>query len=221
MPTTPQETARYNMIEQQIRPCDVANAGVLNTLGTIPREQFVPAAYQSLAYADTHIPLDAQNDMMKPLQEALMLQALDVQAGERVLEIGTGSGYITACLVEMGGKVTSYEIDPGFGAQAAAVLGQAAPQHTAELIIGDIFQADIAAGSYDVIAVTGSMPTTAASFIPWLAPGGRLYSIEGEPPMMRAKLYRHQGATGVAETVLGETLLTALQQAPQPEPFTF
>ena len=221
MPITSQETARYNMIEQQIRPCEVVHEGVLDTLGKIPREHFVPEAYQNLAYADTHVPLNAQHDMMKPLQEALMLQALDVQAGDRVLEIGTGSGYITACLIAMGGEVTSYEIDPTLGAQAAAALDGLGQERRAELIIGDIFQAEIAADSYDVIAVTGSVPMSAEMFIPWLAPGGRIYSIEGGPPMMQAILRTCQATDDVQTTILGETLITSLQQAPQPELFTF
>jgi protein-L-isoaspartate(D-aspartate) O-methyltransferase len=220
MTTTPQETARFNMINQQIRPCDVTHAAVLQTLHKVPREQFVPTAFQSLAFSDTHIPLDAHNEMMKPLQEALMLQALDIQVGERVLEIGTGSGFVTACLLAMGGQVTSYEIDPTLGKQAARVLEKVSQDNAAILEVGDIFQADLPEASYDVIAVTGSMPTSAECFLSWLAPGGRMYYIEGEPPMMQAKLVTKSSA-GLQTTILGETLLSALQQGPQPEPFMF
>ena len=121
----------------------------------------------------------------------------------------------------MGGQVTSYEIDPTLGAQAAAALDTLAQENPAELIIGDIFQAEIAEASFDVIAVTGAIPISAERFIPWLTPGGRLYSIEGEPPMMHATLRTRQATHGVQTIILDETLVTSLQQAPQPEPFIF
>ena len=118
------EDARFNMIEQQIRPCEVIDERVLETLRSVPREHFVPEAYRPVAFADTHVPLSDGGVMMKPIQEGLMLQALAIQPGERVLEVGTGSGFVTACLRHLGGKVTSIEIDPQISASAGGRLAE-------------------------------------------------------------------------------------------------
>ena len=132
------ENARFNMIEQQIRPCEVIDTRVLETLKNTPRELFVGNDYQELAFADIHIPLRDGNVMMKPMQEGIMLQALDIQIGDKVLEIGTGSGFITACLLALGGEVTSYEIDFNQNETARRNLKEAGFEK-ADLIIGDIF----------------------------------------------------------------------------------
>jgi protein-L-isoaspartate(D-aspartate) O-methyltransferase len=158
--------------------------------------------------------------MMKPMQEGLMLQALDVREGDRVLEVGTGSGFVTACLLRLGGKVTSYEIDPQLCARAAERLADLG-MTGAELVSGDIFDADLSAESFDVIAVTGSLPLAPGGLERLLAPGGRMFVIHGEKPVMRASLVT-RGAHGELNIEnLSETLLPPLQNAPQPEQFTF
>ncbi len=214
-------TARFNMIEQQIRPCDITDESVLRVLGQVPREQFVPEAYRHLAFADTAIPLDDQHSMMTPRQEAILLQALAVQPGDKVLEVGTSSGFLCACLLALGGQVTSYEIVPELGTRAAAALRDYDPQHQAELITGDIFQAELPPRHFDAIAVTGSTPDLPELFLSWLAPGGRLFCVVGEPPVMQAQHYTRQASGAIQTTNLCEMLLVPLQQAPQPEPFVF
>jgi protein-L-isoaspartate(D-aspartate) O-methyltransferase len=214
------ENARFNMIEQQIRPCEIIDPRVLDTLKSVPREKFVSEAYQGLAFADVHVPLDGDEVMMKPMQEGLMLQALDVHAGDRVLEVGTGSGFITACLLHLGGRVTSYEIDAGLSARASERLADLG-MHGAELVNADIFAADLPASSFDVIAVTGSLPLAPGGLERLLAPGGRMFLIHGKKPVMRASLVTRSEHGEVNIEDLAETLLPPLRNAPQPEQFTF
>lgn len=214
------ENARFNMIEQQIRPCEVIDERVLKALKTVPREAFVGDAYQGLAFADIHVPLGGNSVMMKPVQEGIMLQALNIQEGDRVLEVGTGSGFISACILELGGKLTSFEIDAELSAAAAQRLA-ALGYEGADLRVGDIFDAQLADGSFDAIAVTGSMPTGAERLESLLAPGGRLFVIKGEQPVMCATLVSRSEKGELAREGLCETLLPALQNAPQPERFQF
>jgi len=214
------ENARFNMIEQQIRPCEVIDQRVLHTLKTVPREKFVGDEYQGLAFADIHVPLSGNNTMMKPMQEGIMLQALDVQQGDRVLEVGTGSGFITACLCALGGQVTSYEIEEPLSTAAAERLAELGIDG-ADLVVGDIFAADLQQGSYDAIAVTGSIPTGSAYFERLLAPGGRLFIVEGEEPVMNAILVTRSEQGELHRRGVCETLLPPLQNAPQPDHFKF
>lgn len=214
------ENARFNMIEQQIRPCEVIDERVLNALKTVPREAFVGDDYQGLAFADIHVPLSDEDVMMKPMQEGVMLQALDIKKGDRVLEVGTGSGFITACLLTLGGKVTSYEIDEKLSAAAGERL-QSLGLGDANLVTGDIFDADLPAGSFDAIAVTGSMPTGSERLEHLLAPGGRLFVIKGEEPVMCATLVSRSHEGDLFRKELCETLLPPLHNAPQPDHFKF
>ena len=214
------ENARFNMIEQQIRPCEIIDPRVLDTLKSVPREEFVGETYQGLAFADVHVPLSGENTMMKPMQEGVMLQALDVHEGDRVLEVGTGSGFITACLLELGGKVTSYEIDPELSALAAQRLADLGISG-AELVVGDIFDADLPHAGYDVIAVTGSLPMPSERLEQLLAPGGRMFMIHGEDPVMQASLVTRSPDGQLHSENLCETLLPPLQNAPHPARFTF
>jgi protein-L-isoaspartate(D-aspartate) O-methyltransferase len=214
------ENARYNMIEQQIRPCEVIDERVLNTLKTVPREAFVGDEYTGLAFADIHVPLGNDKVMMKPMQEGVMLQALDVHEGDRVLEVGTGSGFVTACLTTLGGNVTSYEIDEALSAAAGQRL-EALNLAGADLVVGDIFDAELPEGSFDVIAVTGSMPAGADRLEGLLAPGGRMFVIKGEEPVMCATLVSRSEDGELSRKGLCETLLPPLQNAPQPEHFQF
>jgi len=213
------DKARFNMVEQQIRPCEILDERVLEVFKTIPREHFVDEEQRPLAFADTQLPLTNGEVMMKPLQEGIMLQALDVQPGDRVLEVGTGSGFVTACLTHLGGKVTSYEIAPELHTRAAerlAILGI-----EAELVTGDIFAAELPEHSFDVIAVTGSLPQPSEHLERLLAPGGRMFLIKGEPPVMCAILVTRTEDGTLLRKGLCETLLPPLKNAPQPEHFTF
>ena len=214
------ENARYNMVEQQVRPCEIIDERVLETLRTVPRENFVPEQYQGLAFADIHVPLADGSVMMKPMQEGFMLQALNIQKGERVLEIGTGSGFITACLVKLGGNVTSYEIDEEISKQAAERLHQQGIDGVT-LVTGDIFDADLAEGSFDVIAVTGSLPTISEKLESLLVLGGRMFVIKGSEPAMCASIISRDGSGQLAKQKLCETVIPPLQNAPQAEGFTF
>lgn len=214
------ETARFNMVAQQIRPNEVIDERVLEVLQTVAREKFVPDEYVGLAFADVAVPIGEDQHMMKPFQEARMLQALQVQEGEQVLEIGTGSGFMTACLATLGGIVTSYEIHESLGQAAAARLGGFAPRKL-DLRIGDGLHANLAPSSFDVIAVTGSLPTYPGFLEALLAPGGRMFAVIGEEPAMTAMLISRNDKGEVWRESLFETVLPVLENAPQPNHFTF
>ena len=212
------DKARFNMVEQQIRPCDISDQRVLEAFKAIPREHFVDDEYKSLAFADTHLPLINGDVMMKPLQEGFMLQALNVQPGEQVLEVG--SGYMTACLLHLGGKVTSYEIDSHLSAHAAERL-HALGMDDAALVVGDIFAADLPDEGFDVSFSLGSVPEPSEKLERLLAPGGRLFQIKGEDPVMCATLSTKNADGTVQQKGLCETALPPLKNAPQPKKFVF
>jgi len=214
------ETARFNMVAQQIRPNEVIDERVLEILQALPREKFVPDEYVGLAFADVAVPIGEDQHMMKPIQEARMLQALQVRAGEEVLEIGTGSGFMTACLATLGGTVTSYEIYPALGQAAAARLGGFSPRQI-DLRIGDGLHANLAPSGFDVIAVTGSLPTYPTFLEALLAPGGRMFAVIGEEPAMTAMLISRNDEGEIWRESLFETVLPILENAPQPNHFTF
>lgn len=214
------ETARFNMIAQQIRPWEVIDERVLSVFETVPREHFVNPDYIGLAFADIAAPIGAGQQMMKPMQEARMLQALDVQPGESVLEIGTGSGFVTACLARLGGIVTSYEIHPELSETAAARLG-AMQVKDVELVAGDGLHASLAPASFQVIAVTGSLPCYPDYLEKLLAPGGRMFIVIGEEPAMTAMLVSRNASGEIWKEKLFETVLPALENAPQPDHFVF
>jgi protein-L-isoaspartate(D-aspartate) O-methyltransferase len=193
---------------------------VLDAFTVIPREHFVDQEYKALAFADTHVPLINGDVMMTPIQEALMLQALNVQPGEQVLEVGTGSGFVTACLVHLGGKVTSYEIDSHVSAHAAERL-HTLGMDDAVLVVGDIFSADLPDEGFDVIAVTGSVPEPSEKLERLLAPGGRLFQIKGEDPVMTATLTTKNPDGSLRHKGLTETALPPLKNAPKPKTFVF
>lgn len=220
MQATSLEVARHNMVEQQIRPCDVIDENVLSAIRTVPREQFVPEDYQQLAFADIHIPLNSQSVMMKPIQEGLMLQALDAKPGDRILEVGTGSGFVTACLAKLGEKVVSYEMDETLSQQAAQRLESLGIRNV-RLVVGDIFQAGLEAKYFDVIAVTGSVSGDTEMLQEALAPGGRMFIVKGEEPIMKATLITRDQENNLYHDELCETVLPPLQNAPQVEQFTF
>ena len=216
----PTERARFNMVEQQIRPWEVLDQEVLDLLFTVRREEFVPAQYRSLAFVDMEIPLGHGAAMLAPRVEARMLQELAVKPADRILEIGTGSGYMTALLAKRGSHVESVEIIPELSAQAAAKLvAQGITNVTLE--VGDAARGWDRHAPYDVIVLTGSVPVLADAFQRSLKPGGRLLAVVGEAPVMEACLIVCIGSGACNTLGLVETCIPALRNAPQPERFVF
>ena len=212
------EQARLNMIEQQIRTWEVLDQAVLDLVASVPREQFVPEAFRALAFADTNIPLGHGEVMMAPKVEARMLQALTIQAEDRVLEVGTGSGYVTALLSRVARQVTSIDIHADLAAAAEIKLRRAGAGNVT-LYTGNAVNGWEAGAPYDVIAVTGSVPLLQPSFQRQLAVGGRLFVIVGEPPVMEASLITRVDDNEWATESLFETDLPPLIGAPEPERF--
>ena len=212
------EQARFNMLEQQIRPWDVLDTHVLGLLGKVKREQFVPPARQEMAFMDMEIPLGHGVSMWSPKLEARVLQELQIGRGSRVLEVGSGSGYLTALMSHLAGHVTSVEIVPELHAFAEKNLAAHRIDNVI-LALGDAAQNW--PGSYDVIVLTGSVPILPEAFQNSLKPGGRLFAIVGDAPAMQAKLITCT-APGVFESVvLFETSTAPLQNAQQPKRFVF
>lgn len=214
------EQARYNMIEQQIRTWDVLDPRVLDVFNLVHREDFAPTRYRKLAFADVNIPLGYGEVMMTPVVEGRMLQALNIGPGERVLETGTGSGFITACLAALGGRVTSVDIHADFIEVAAAHLN-ALTYENIQLQVADVMSDWQPEETFDVIAVTGSLPRHDERFQHWLRPGGRLFLIVGESPAMEARLITRVDDRHWSRESLFETDLPALVNARQPENFEF
>lgn len=213
------EQARFNMIEQQIRPWDVPDARVLDLLSLIKREQFVPAGRQSLAFMDMEIPLGYGAAMWQPKLEARVLHELHLQSHDRVLEVGTGSGYLTALLSRLVDQVTSIEIVPELSAQAAQILSTHGLSNI-QLEVGDAAKS-WGSTQYDVIVLTGSVPVHPTAYQQHLNVGGRLFAIVGDKPAMHAKVITKL-STDVFETkTLFETVVAPLQNAPQPPRFVF
>ena len=212
--------ARHNMIEQQIRPWDVLDQRVLELIADLPREDFVPKAYLSLAYADINIPLDHGQVMMPPKVEARMVQALNIQGSDNILEIGCGSGYVTALLAHSGKHVYSVDIYPDFVENAGRRLAELGLNNVT-LETGDAVNGWDRHGPYDVIAVTGSLPALPENFAQSLKPGGRLFVITGQEPVMEAYLITRTGEQGWIKQALFETVLPPLVNAPQPQRFVF
>ena len=209
------EQARHNMIEQQVRPWDVLDQRVLDVMTTLPREAFVPEQYRALAFADISIPLGQDQVMMSPKLEGRLLQTLDIKQDDTVLEIGTGSGYLTACLASLGQHVTSWEIFPELSAAAKARLAEQDIGNVT-LEVGDATREIADEARYDVIAVTGSVPVLQQQFHANLKPGGRLFVITGKPPIMEALLITRLDADNWARESLFETSLPPLVNATEP-----
>ncbi|MEK7322105.1 MAG: protein-L-isoaspartate O-methyltransferase [Pseudomonadota bacterium] len=219
--TTPNlALARHNMIEQQIRPWDVLDQRILELLDSLPREAFVPAAYTGLAYADINIPLQHGEMMMAPKLEARMLQALNIQPGESGLEIGTGSGYVTALLARCAKQVYSVDIHADFTEQARHKLA-AHGIGNVQLEVGDASRGWEIRGPYDAVAVTGSLPVLPDSLRRALKIGGRLFVVTGDAPVMTAHLITRVGEESWSQHTLFETVLPPLINAPQPPRFVF
>jgi len=213
------EQARCNMVEQQIRTWEVLDPDVLDLLFAVRREDFVPAACRLLAFADLEIPLGAGAKMWSPRMEARVLQELRLVSGESVLEIGTGSAYFTALLASKGARVTSVEIDPQLAAEAKARLDRAGIG-SVELATGDGARG-WGDGTYDAIVLTGSTPVLPDRFAQQLNPGGRIFAVVGEPPVMAARLVRWVAPGALTERILFETMLEPLQNAVTAAHFEF
>ena len=213
------EQARFNMIEQQIRPWDVLDKGVLGLLAIVRREDFVPAAYRSLAFVDTEVPLGDGEQMLAPRVEARLLQELQVQRHERVLEIGAGSGFMAALLGHRAQSVITLEIKPALARMATENLRRSGAANVS------VVQADgalgyAAEGPFDAIMLSGSVSKVPADLLGQLKPGGRLVAVEGELPMMEAVRYTN-GATGVTRVALFDVNATRLVGFPEPSRFHF
>lgn len=216
------EQARFNMVEQQIRPWEVIDPSVLALMETMPREAFVPEAYQDLAYADIEIPIGLGQRMMFPRIEGRLMQALDLKPDSRVLEIGTGSGYLTACLANLAHEVVSIDLHQQFTDSAAAKLEQQGLKNVT-LLTADAMTAAIDGGPFDAIAVTGSLPTSqqAEIFRQQLALGGRMFVVVGVPPVMDCMLITRHKEKVFQEERIFETEVAALENAPAPVEFEF
>jgi protein-L-isoaspartate(D-aspartate) O-methyltransferase len=214
------ERARYNMIESQIRTWEVLDQRVLDTLSAVKREEFVPEQYRPLAFVDMEIPLGYGEVMLAPKLEARMLQELTLKDTDRVLEVGTGSGYMTALLASLAGHVYSVELRPDFSAAAAGKLA-AHGMANVTLEVGDAAQGWSRHAPYDAILLTGSVPVLPPRFRTQLRPGGRLLAVVGDPPVMTARLTTCVTEGAWNETGLFETCIASLRNVPQPERFVF
>jgi len=214
------EQARFNMIEQQIRTWEVLDPAVLELLSEVKREKFVPPEHRALAFADLEIPLGHGEAMLQPKVEARILQELAIEPGESVYEVGTGSGYLTALLARRALTVTSVEIHGDFLERAAASLA-ACGVRNATLLEGDSAAGPLGESAYDVIVLTGSVPVLPPAFLDRLKPGGRLFAVVGDAPMMKAIVVREPAAGAFQHRELFETVVKPLVNAPQPQRFRF
>jgi protein-L-isoaspartate(D-aspartate) O-methyltransferase len=211
------EVARTQMLGQQLRAWEVLDDRVLRAFAETPRENFVPAEYRELAFADVEIPLAHGQHMLAPKVEGRIVQALQVEPIDEVLVVGTGTGYLTACLARLGKHVTSVDIFADFVAAAEPKL-TANGIRNVELKVADAFVLSDR-GRFDAIAVTGSMPHLDERFTAMLRPQGRLFVVVGREPAMEAQLVtlRPDGTTTTES--LFETVLAPLINAERPEPF--
>jgi protein-L-isoaspartate(D-aspartate) O-methyltransferase len=211
------QQARFNMIEQQVRTWAVLDQRVLDAMASVPREEFVPSRWRSIAFADTQVPLDHGQVMMAPKVEGRLLQALSLKDSDRVLEIGTGTGYLSALLATLAERVFSIDIYDDFIATATTTLGKLGVPNV-HLDCADGLDGLPAGAPYDAIAVTGSAIDVIDAWREQLAPGGRLFAVIGEAPVMEARLITRVGPTEWASEALFETRLPPLVGAgPKPK----
>lgn len=218
------EQARTNMVEQQIRTWEVLDQDVLDLLYVVPREEFVPPQHRALAFSDMEIPIGEGERMWQPKMEARVLQELTVRKTDRVLEVGTGSGYLTALLSHRAARVYSIEIKPALAAFGRKNLERHGADNVT-LEAGDAARGWPGHAPYDVIALTGSTPLLADTLVEQLAPGGRLFAVVGEAPVMTARLIVAQMSATTPgawrATDLFETVIAPLVNAEQPPRFRF
>lgn len=213
------EFARQQMVEQQVRAWDVLDASVLKILSDVPRELFVPDGYEALAFADTEIPIGHGESMMTPTIEGRVLQALDIRKTDTVLEIGTGTGFLTACLARLADNVTTIDIYDDFLNAASRNLQDTGIVNV-KFAAMDVTQ-QLPDGQFDAIAVTGSIQTFDPRLVSALSPGGRLFVVVGDPPVMDARLVRQVGSNEWSTESLFETELKALVNGSTPTQFSF
>ena len=211
--------AREQMIEQQVRAWDVLDARVLDVMRQVPRELFVPQKQRYRAYADVEVPLPCGQHMLRPSVAGRLLQALLPQSDESVLVIGAGSGFITACLRAMAGRVRALELFAELAVMARGNL-DALGMRDVELVDADALNAD-AGERFDAIALTASLPLYDARFEQLLNPGGRLFVVVGEAPVMEARLVQRSGAQAWSTQSLFETVIDPLLHAARPPEFAF
>ncbi len=214
------ERARFNMIEQQVRPWEVLDQRVLGVLRDVRREDFVPSRYRRLAFADVELPIGHDESMMRPIVEGRLLQALAVEPTDAVLEIGTGSGFVTACLARLGCFVVSVEIHADLAEAARLRLAGAGFTNVA-VAAGDAVRAWEPGRRFDVIAVTGAVHEIPGRFRDWLTVGGRLFVVRGASPVQEAVLVTRVADDRYIEDSLFETDLKYLIHAEPPRAFLF
>lgn len=214
------EQARFNMIEQQIRPWDVSDAAVLELLNVVKREDFVPAAYKAMAFADMAVPLPAEQVMLPPRIQARLLQDAAVQPTDKVLEIGTGSGFTTAMLASQAQRVISLEINPELADLARANL-QRANIHNAEVRCADGARGAAADAPFDVIFLGGSVSEVPQALLSQLKVGGRLVAIVGTEPIMHAQVITRTSESNFKTDEKWDDNAPRLLNFPQPSSFKF
>lgn len=214
------EQARFNMIEQQIRPWNVLDPAVLSLLNVVRREQFVPAAQQSVAFMDLEVPLGGGQVMLAPRVEARLLQEAALQRTEKVLEIGTGSGFMAALLAHRAQQVVSYEVRPALAAMARDNLRQAQIMNV-EVRQGDGAAGDAARAPWDVIMLSGSVAEVPQQLLAQLKVGGRLLAVVGNEPVMNAVRVTRTGENAFQTTPLFDTVVPRLEGFTAPSSFKF
>ena len=214
------EQARTNMVENQVRPWEVLDGRVLDVISRVRREDFVAAEHRQLAFADLCLPLGHGEVMMKPVVEGRVLQALELLPTDHVLEIGTGSGFLTACLATLSARVSSVDIHADFIAAAARRL-QAAGITNAALATGEAVNGWQPDGLFDALVVTGAVHAIPPRWLTWLKPGARALIVRGQSPVQQAILLTHEGAGRYREETLFETDLPYLTHAEPPQRFVF
>ncbi len=214
------EKARFNMVEQQVRPWEVLDQRVLDLMLKVPREDYVLPEHRALAFCDMELPLGHGQVMLPPRLAARMVQALRIQPEDSVLEVGTGSGYVTALLAALGGQVFSVEIVPELKALAEKLLGEHGVENVT-LDEGDAVEGWPRRGTYDAIAMTGSVPVLPDGLKQGLNIGGRLFVVVGEAPVMEALLITRVADDEWLRESLFETVIPPLTNAPRPNGFEF
>lgn len=210
--------ARENMVEQQVRPWEVLDIRVLDVLVKMPREAFVPETHQALAYADLELPLAHGQRMFKPVLDGRVLQALGITETDDVLDIGSGSGFLTACMGRLGRAATGIELHADLAAAAQSRLQQQGLSNT-RIVAADAFNWETDA-RFDAICVGGAVDTIPQRFVQWLKPGGRLFAVRGRAPVMEAVLLHHD-VNGLRVESLFETELPYLEGAAPAPRFQF
>ena len=214
------DQCRYNMVEQQVRPWDVLDDKVLNTLESIARDQYVPSQYLNLAYADTAIPLNDTQNMMHPIIEGRLLQLLDIQPEDDVLEIGTGSGYLTACLANLACHVETVEIDETLAKKAAQTLLEQGVLNISLSCTNGLDLPDVN-NKYNIIVLTGSINVIPQSFKNALTHNGKMFVVDGDAPVMTAHIITRTADNEWSDESIFETVLTPLVHGEQIPEFKF